>query len=141
MYHGGTNFGRTAGGPFITTSYDYDAPIDEYGLIREPKHSHLKELHRAVKLCEQALVSVDPAITTLVPCKRPTSSNLHLVVQLSLQTTILTPMRKLCSTMSNTAYHLGRLASFLIAKMLFLTVPQLVFRHLRCKCVEMMPHQ
>nr|CAB3496981.1 unnamed protein product [Digitaria exilis] len=34
-------------------------------LVREPKHSHLKELHRAVKLCEQALVSVDPAITTL----------------------------------------------------------------------------
>ncbi|KAK3150572.1 hypothetical protein QOZ80_3AG0234950 [Eleusine coracana subsp. coracana] len=65
MYHGGTNFGRTAGGPFITTSYDYDAPIDEYGLPREPKHSHLKELHRAVKLCEQALVSVDPAVTTL----------------------------------------------------------------------------
>lgn len=31
-YHGGTNFGRTAGGPFITTSYDYDAPIDEYGM-------------------------------------------------------------------------------------------------------------
>jgi hypothetical protein len=33
-YHGGTNFGRTAGGPFITTSYDYDAPIDEYGKFR-----------------------------------------------------------------------------------------------------------
>jgi hypothetical protein len=32
-YHGGTNFGRTAGGPFITTSYDYDAPIDEYGML------------------------------------------------------------------------------------------------------------
>jgi hypothetical protein len=31
QYHGGTNFGRTAGGPFIATSYDYDAPIDEYG--------------------------------------------------------------------------------------------------------------
>lgn len=31
QYHGGTNFGRTAGGPFITTSYDYDAPVDEYG--------------------------------------------------------------------------------------------------------------
>lgn len=31
QFHGGTNFGRTAGGPFITTSYDYDAPIDEYG--------------------------------------------------------------------------------------------------------------
>ena len=31
QFHGGTNFGRTAGGSFITTSYDYDAPIDEYG--------------------------------------------------------------------------------------------------------------
>ncbi|KAF8406482.1 hypothetical protein HHK36_008570 [Tetracentron sinense] len=65
MYHGGTNFGRTAGGPFITTSYDYDAPIDEYGLIRQPKYGHLKELHRAIKLCEQALVSADPTVTSL----------------------------------------------------------------------------
>ncbi|KAL0432087.1 UNVERIFIED_CONTAM: Beta-galactosidase 3 [Sesamum radiatum] len=32
VYHGGTNFGRSAGGPFITTSYDYDAPLDEYVL-------------------------------------------------------------------------------------------------------------
>ncbi|KAH9296776.1 hypothetical protein KI387_028458 [Taxus chinensis] len=32
QYHGGTNFGRTAGGPFISTSYDYDAPLDEYGM-------------------------------------------------------------------------------------------------------------
>ncbi|KAF2324627.1 hypothetical protein GH714_015730 [Hevea brasiliensis] len=65
MYHGGTNFGRSAGGPFITTSYDYDAPIDEYGLIREPKYGHLKELHRAIKLCERALVSSDPRVTSL----------------------------------------------------------------------------
>ncbi|XP_020248093.1 beta-galactosidase 5-like isoform X3 [Asparagus officinalis] len=65
MYHGGTNFGRTAGGPFITTSYDYDAPIDEYGLVREPKYGHLKELHRAIKLCEKALVSADPTFTSL----------------------------------------------------------------------------
>lgn len=34
QYHGGTNFGRSAGGPFITTSYDYDAPLDEYGKIK-----------------------------------------------------------------------------------------------------------
>ena len=34
QYHGGTNFGRTAGGPFIATSYDYDAPIDEYGMSK-----------------------------------------------------------------------------------------------------------
>ncbi|URD97752.1 beta-galactosidase [Musa troglodytarum] len=65
MYHGGTNFGRTAGGPFITTSYDYDAPIDEYGLVREPKYGHLKELHRAIKLCERALVSADPTVISL----------------------------------------------------------------------------
>ncbi|KAL4010188.1 hypothetical protein IC575_030493 [Cucumis melo] len=59
MYHGGTNFGRTAGGPFITTSYDYDAPIDEYGLPRLPKWGHLKELHRAIKLTERADVYTD----------------------------------------------------------------------------------
>ncbi|KEH36209.1 putative beta-galactosidase [Medicago truncatula] len=65
MYHGGTNFGRSAGGPFISTSYDYDAPIDEYGLVRHPKYSHLKELHKAIKQCEHALVSSDPTVTPL----------------------------------------------------------------------------
>ncbi|KAJ7944216.1 Beta-galactosidase [Quillaja saponaria] len=65
MYHGGTNFGRTAGGPFITTSYDYDAPLDEYGLIRQPKYGHLKELHKAIKMCERALVSADPIVTSI----------------------------------------------------------------------------
>ncbi|KAF5958261.1 hypothetical protein HYC85_005486 [Camellia sinensis] len=65
VYHGGTNFGRSAGGPFITTSYDYDAPLDEYGLIRQPKYGHLKELHRSIKLCERALVSADPIATSL----------------------------------------------------------------------------
>ncbi|KMZ72883.1 Beta-galactosidase, family GH35 [Zostera marina] len=65
MYHGGSNFGRTAGGPFITTSYDYDAPIDEYGLTRQPKYGHLKELHKAIKLCEQALTCSDPTVSSL----------------------------------------------------------------------------
>ncbi|CAA6660917.1 unnamed protein product [Spirodela intermedia] len=65
MYHGGTNFGRTAGGPFIATSYDYDAPIDEYGLLRQPKWGHLRDLHRAIKLCEPALISGDPARISL----------------------------------------------------------------------------
>ncbi|XP_051127758.1 beta-galactosidase 9 isoform X2 [Andrographis paniculata] len=58
MYFGGTNFGRTAGGPNIITSYDYDAPIDEYGLLRQPKWGHLKDLHAAIKLCEPVLVAV-----------------------------------------------------------------------------------
>ena len=31
----------------------------------ETKYSHLKRLHKAIKLCEPALVSVDPTITSL----------------------------------------------------------------------------
>ncbi|KAK3009700.1 hypothetical protein RJ639_014806 [Escallonia herrerae] len=63
MYHGGTNFGRTASGLFVATSYDYDAPIDEYGLLREPKWGHLRNLHKAIKLCEPALVYSNPIVT------------------------------------------------------------------------------
>lgn len=64
MFHGGTNFGNTAG-RFVATSYDYDAPLDEYGLPREPKYTHLKDLHSAIKMCEPALVSADPRVTKL----------------------------------------------------------------------------
>ncbi|RDY09559.1 Beta-galactosidase 8 [Mucuna pruriens] len=67
MYHGGTNFGRASGGPFVSSSYDYDAPIDEYGIIRQPKWGHLKDVHKAIKLCEEALVATDPTITSLGP--------------------------------------------------------------------------
>ncbi|XP_020223294.1 beta-galactosidase [Cajanus cajan] len=65
MYHGGTNFGRTSSGLFIATSYDYDAPLDEYGLQNEPKWGHLRDLHKAIKQCEPALVSGDPKVTSL----------------------------------------------------------------------------
>ncbi|KAK7251323.1 hypothetical protein RIF29_34404 [Crotalaria pallida] len=57
MYHGGTNFGRTSGGPYITTSYDYDAPLDEYGNLNQPKWGHLKQLHAAIKLAEKILTN------------------------------------------------------------------------------------
>ncbi|KAL5576087.1 hypothetical protein UlMin_017786 [Ulmus minor] len=57
MYHGGTNFGRTAGGPYIATSYDYDAPLDEYGNLNQPKWGHLKQLHAAIKLGEKILTT------------------------------------------------------------------------------------
>ncbi|KAL9322778.1 hypothetical protein ACSQ67_010831 [Phaseolus vulgaris] len=67
MYHGGTNFDRTSGGPFIATSYDYDAPIDEYGIVRQPKWGHLKDVHKAIKLCEEALIATDPSIVSLGP--------------------------------------------------------------------------
>ncbi|XP_037432803.1 beta-galactosidase 1-like [Triticum dicoccoides] len=59
MYHGGTNFGRTSGGPYITTSYDYDAPLDEYGNIRQPKYGHLKDLHNVLKSMEKILLHGD----------------------------------------------------------------------------------
>ncbi|KAK6141947.1 hypothetical protein DH2020_024320 [Rehmannia glutinosa] len=65
MYHGGTNFGRTSGGPFFTTSYDYDAPLDEFGLLRQPKWGHLKDLHKAIKLCEEAMVAAVGNTTSL----------------------------------------------------------------------------
>ncbi|XP_002516256.2 beta-galactosidase 15 [Ricinus communis] len=55
MYHGGTNFGRTAGGPYITTSYDYDAPLDEYGNLNQPKWGHLKQLHDILHSMEYTL--------------------------------------------------------------------------------------
>lgn len=60
MYFGGTNFGHTAGGPLVASSYDYDAPIDEYGFIRQPKWGHLRDLHMAIKRCEEYLVSSEP---------------------------------------------------------------------------------
>lgn len=56
MYHGGTNFGRSASAFMITGYYD-QAPLDEYGLTREPKWGHLKELHAALKLCTTALLT------------------------------------------------------------------------------------
>ncbi|KAJ6683783.1 hypothetical protein OIU85_007475 [Salix viminalis] len=55
MYHGGTNFGQTAGGPYITTSYDYDAPLDEYGNLNQPKWGHLKALHEILMSLEKTL--------------------------------------------------------------------------------------
>ncbi|KAI3443528.1 hypothetical protein Pfo_000193 [Paulownia fortunei] len=55
MYHGGTNFGRTAGGPYITTTYDYDAPLNEYGSFNQPKYGHLKELHDVLHSIEKTL--------------------------------------------------------------------------------------
>ncbi|KAG8657149.1 hypothetical protein MANES_03G042616v8 [Manihot esculenta] len=59
MYHGGTNFGRTAGGPYITTTYDYNAPLDEYGNLNQPKWGHLKQLHDVLHSIEETLTHGD----------------------------------------------------------------------------------
>ncbi|KAH6767256.1 glycosyl hydrolase family 35 protein [Perilla frutescens var. hirtella] len=55
MYHGGTNFGRTSSS-FVTTRYYDEAPLDEYGLRREPKFGHLRDMHRALKLSKKPLL-------------------------------------------------------------------------------------
>ncbi|KAF7840150.1 beta-galactosidase 6 [Senna tora] len=55
MYHGGTNLGRTSSAYVITAYYD-QAPLDEYGLLRQPKWGHLKDLHAAIKSCSSTIL-------------------------------------------------------------------------------------
>ena len=52
-----SNFGRAPGGPNIVTSYDYDAPLDEYGVVHEPQYSHLKALHLQLTHYTHALLA------------------------------------------------------------------------------------
>ncbi|GER50249.1 beta-galactosidase [Striga asiatica] len=61
MYHGGTNFGRTSSS-FVTTRYYDEAPLDEFGLKREPKFGHLRDLHRALRLSKKPLLWGTPHV-------------------------------------------------------------------------------
>ncbi|KAL9238396.1 hypothetical protein vseg_012824 [Gypsophila vaccaria] len=56
MFYGGTNFGRTAS-DFATTGYYDEGPIDQFGLPRDPKYGHLKDLHRALTLSKKAILA------------------------------------------------------------------------------------
>jgi hypothetical protein len=59
MWYGGTNFDRD--GSFLqTTSYDYDAPLDEYGLPTT-KMYHLARLHRILQEYATVLVESERA--------------------------------------------------------------------------------
>ncbi|XP_030523326.1 beta-galactosidase 13-like [Rhodamnia argentea] len=64
MYHGGTNLGRTSA-VFTTTRYYDEAPLDEYGLQREPKWGHLRDLHKALRLCRKPLLWGSPKVQVL----------------------------------------------------------------------------
>ncbi|KAE9586607.1 hypothetical protein Lal_00004747 [Lupinus albus] len=64
MYHGGTNFGRTSAA-FTTTRYYDEAPLDEFGLQREPKWSHLRDAHRSLNLCKKALLTGKTSVLRL----------------------------------------------------------------------------
>ncbi|KAJ1536406.1 hypothetical protein HK405_015236, partial [Cladochytrium tenue] len=59
MWHGGTNFGRMGGGPMMATSYDYDAPLDEYGFPHDPKHATLADLHAILNEFEDIIVGAE----------------------------------------------------------------------------------
>ena len=56
VWFGGTNFGRWAGGPGFVTSYDYDAPLDEFGFPHADKYAHLARLHAAIDRFRETIV-------------------------------------------------------------------------------------
>ncbi|KAI8852137.1 glycosyl hydrolases family 35-domain-containing protein [Chytridium lagenaria] len=56
MWHGGTNFGRW-GSAWKTASYDYDAPLNEYGFPNNPKYGLLKALHEVVLEHKEVLLN------------------------------------------------------------------------------------
>lgn len=70
MFHGGTNFGFTAGANFSdryqpdVTSYDYDAPLDEIGRPT-PKYMALKELLGRVQPAGTRLPDLPPPLPTI----------------------------------------------------------------------------
>jgi len=41
--------------------------LHDAGIVRQPKWGHLKDVHKAIKLCEEALIATDPTITTPGP--------------------------------------------------------------------------
>ncbi|XP_043697518.1 beta-galactosidase 11-like isoform X2 [Telopea speciosissima] len=55
MYYGGTNYGRTSSS-FVTTRYYDEAPLDEYGMPKDPKWGHLRDLHSALRMCKTPLL-------------------------------------------------------------------------------------
>ncbi|KAI8930128.1 glycosyl hydrolases family 35-domain-containing protein [Entophlyctis helioformis] len=61
MWHGGTNFARWSG-PYITTSYDYDAPMREYGFANTPKYEHLSNLHWILHEFADVMLGMEPVL-------------------------------------------------------------------------------
>jgi len=58
MWHGGTNFNREQ--MYLqTTSYDYDAPLDEFGNITS-KYNHLKKLHLLIVKYQDFILNNTP---------------------------------------------------------------------------------
>ncbi|GAU33634.1 hypothetical protein TSUD_310420 [Trifolium subterraneum] len=59
---------RVFGDPISQRSAEdiaFSAPLDEYGLERQPKWSHLKDVHKAVLLCRKAILTGVPTVQRL----------------------------------------------------------------------------
>lgn len=69
MFHGGTNFGRSVGGPMIITSYDYGAALDEYGMQNPLSFNQSRTLHMWLTTYSDLILgtSVVPPATPLGP--------------------------------------------------------------------------
>ncbi|XP_072075673.1 beta-galactosidase-like [Arachis hypogaea] len=118
MYHGGTNFGRTSGGPYITTSYDYDAPLDEYGNLNQPKWGHLKKLHEVLKSIEDVLVNGHRRMLNMATIySHGGKSACFLAMQ------IIHMMLQLISRTINIMFQLGLCLFFQIALMKLIALP------------------
>jgi len=63
MWHGGTNFDRWSS-LWITTYYQNNAPLDEYGLPTQPNYDHFTRLHRILSKYERPLLLNDPPTPT-----------------------------------------------------------------------------
>lgn len=132
MYHGGTNFGRTTAGRFIATSYDYDAPLDEYGLLNEPKYGHMRDLHKAIKLLNQPWFHPMQKSLGSEKIKRLTciAQNLAFVQHFCPTLTQLFQLKSLYRICNMTCLH-GPSAFFLIAELLSTTLLGLAPKALR----------
>ncbi|MCL6605088.1 MAG: beta-galactosidase [Paenibacillus sp.] len=70
MFYGGTNFGgyggRTVGASdiFMVTSYDYDAPLNEYGRVTE-KYATAKKLSYYIEAIKRLLLNADEDVSVI----------------------------------------------------------------------------
>jgi beta-galactosidase len=66
MWFGGTTFARDSS-YLLTTTYDFDAPIDEYGHKMQPKYDHLSKLHYIIQdYAKELLAGNDRPVPTTV---------------------------------------------------------------------------
>lgn len=86
MAFGGSNFGRSVGGPLIVTSYDYDVQINEYAMRAEPKYTHLQRLHSTLLEAAPTLLSQDPP--TAIPLPGSHSCEMHAYRNINSKTNI-----------------------------------------------------